>query len=179
MSRICCGSRFLCFRSRRRNRPLFLFRLFKILAIRGQRYSHSVPEIWCLLSTLFIAAEKSVPFLNSLATSSAKTYSCAIKKPLIVTALTITVIKKFVNPSKSWHNRVHEKDSIGRRSCIARARERGVYKRDCHSKNKKIVADMKEALLPHKDGVAIAAPQIGVPLRFLSYRDMCLTRKRY
>ena len=32
-------------------------------------------------------------------------------------------------------------------------------------KIKKIIAEMKEALSPHKDGVAIAAPQIGVPLR--------------
>lgn len=32
-------------------------------------------------------------------------------------------------------------------------------------KIKKIIADMKDALLPHKDGVAIAAPQIGIPLR--------------
>jgi len=32
-------------------------------------------------------------------------------------------------------------------------------------KIKKVIADMKEALFPHKDGVAIAAPQIGVPLR--------------
>lgn len=32
-------------------------------------------------------------------------------------------------------------------------------------KIKRVIADMKEALLPHKDGVALAAPQIGVPLR--------------
>lgn len=32
-------------------------------------------------------------------------------------------------------------------------------------KIKKNIADMKEALLPHKDGVALAAPQIGVSLR--------------
>jgi len=32
-------------------------------------------------------------------------------------------------------------------------------------KIKKIIADMKAALLPHKDGVAIAAPQIGEALR--------------
>lgn len=32
-------------------------------------------------------------------------------------------------------------------------------------KIKKIIADMKEALFPHKDGVAIAAPQIGMSFR--------------
>lgn len=33
------------------------------------------------------------------------------------------------------------------------------------TKIKRVIADMKEALLPHKDGVALAAPQIGVSLR--------------
>jgi len=32
-------------------------------------------------------------------------------------------------------------------------------------KIQKVIKDMREALIPHKDGVAIAAPQIGVPLR--------------
>ncbi len=32
-------------------------------------------------------------------------------------------------------------------------------------KIKKFITDMKEALFPHKDGVAIAAPQISIPLR--------------
>jgi len=30
---------------------------------------------------------------------------------------------------------------------------------------RRVITDMKKALAPHKDGVAIAAPQIGVPLR--------------
>lgn len=49
---------------------------------------------------------------------------------------------------------------------MLRTRAAEVPLRDITSPNiKKIIAEMKEALLPHKDGVALAAPQIGVPLR--------------
>ena len=58
------------------------------------------------------------------------------------------------------------KNIVGKDSPILREIATGVPPDDIASPRiRRVVSDMKAALAPHKDGVAIAAPQIGIPLR--------------
>lgn len=58
------------------------------------------------------------------------------------------------------------KKIVSEGATVLRERAKEIPAKDITSpKIRGIISDMKKALFPHKDGVAIAAPQIGVPLR--------------